>query len=99
MSILSVYTGGGVFRYLQYKSSNRFLNRPPPFRQDNLLSNFLRPPLLHKMHLFSSVSPRLALSWFAVPSLTADQRTVSFPLRGQLTFLIITFVHGEIRKE
>lgn len=52
------------------------------------------------MHLFPPVSLRLAPSR-TVPSLTANQRTVSFPLRGQLTFLIIiiTFVHDEIRKE
>lgn len=51
------------------------------------------------MHSFPPVSLRLAPRM--VPSLTANQRTVSFPLRGQLTFLliIITFVHGEIRKE
>lgn len=47
----------------------------PPFRQDKLLSNFLRP-LPRQTHLFSPVSPRLTLG-SRIPSLTANQRTVS----------------------
>jgi hypothetical protein len=85
MSIFSVYLCYvSQYRYLQYTFTNCFLNHFP-FHQGKLLTNFLRP-LLHQMYLFSSVSPRLILS---VTSLTADQRTVSFPLRGQLTFLVI----------
>lgn len=49
------------------------------------------------MHLylcFASFGPIA----YGTLSLTANQRTVSFPLRGQLTFLIIiiTFVHREV---